>query len=326
MSRVAELDSGAGSDLELPILDLEEPEAESVFSSEIAPGEIDLAFLAARPHPIPSFLIAGSGEAESERPTVIDLDESFSESGPHAPRIALLERGPGVPLTVSQGAIISAAHPASIVVCLLLLRLASRVEISTAVAHVFMPVSHLGPRAIEELQKQTVNLLSFQKAPRAVFGAQLAFNMLPQLAGTGSEAMDVLQMRLGSEMGRYLEGRAPTPAVRLLQAPVFYSLGVSLYVESNVAVNPSRAAEVLAGDGVRVRRPSDPISSQVEVTGSDTILINSVVSDASRTKGLWIWAVADNFRLAALNAVEIAESLTRDGRKASGGNGKVVVH
>jgi aspartate-semialdehyde dehydrogenase len=193
-----------------------------------------------------------------------------------------------------------------------LLRLASRVELSTAVAHVFSPVSHLGPRAIEELQKQTVNLLSFQKAPRAVFGAQLAFNLLPQLAGSGSAALDALQTRLCGEIDRYLAGRAPTLALRLLQAPVFYSLAISLYVETAVAINPARAAEVLAGNGVRVRRPSDPVSSQVEVTGSDNILINSILPDASRPKGLWIWAVADNLRLGAQNAVEIAEKLIGD--------------
>jgi aspartate-semialdehyde dehydrogenase len=323
MSGLAELESGSGSDLELPILNLDEAAAGPSFNPEIAPGEIDLAFLAARPDPLPAFLTAG----ESARPIVIDLDEGFGGSEPRASRIALLERGSSALPSEPQAAIVAAAHPASIVVCLILLRLASRIEISSAVAHVFTPVSHLGPRAIEELQKQTVNLLSFQKAPRAIFGAQLAFNLLPQLAGSGSQALDALPARLGGEIGRYLEGRTPTPALRLLQAPVFYSLGVSLYVETGVAINPSRAAELLAGDGVRLRRPSDPIPSQVEVTGSDHILIHSVVSDASRPKGLWIWAVTDNLRLAALNAVEIAENLTRDlPKRSSSGNGKVVVH
>jgi len=327
MARVVELDSSLDPELELPILDLDQAQPEESFNPEIQPGEIDFAFLAARPHPLPAFLDTASAGSELTRLIVIDLNGSSSETSPATPRIAALEQGSSVPPAEPQGAIIAAAHPATIVLCRILLRLASRIEITTAVANVFTPVSQLGPRAIEELQKQTVNLLSFQKAPHAVFGAQLAFNLLPELAGSSSSSLDALQARLGGEIGRYLAGRAPTPAVRILQAPVFYSMAISLYVEAAAAINPARATELLAGKGVRLRRASDPVSSPVEVTGSDDILINPVVSDAGRPQGLWIWAVADNLRLAAQNAVEIAESLGRDGhRPASGSNGKAVAH
>ena len=330
-ARVVELDSGSDPALELPILDLDQIEPEPSFTPEIQPGEIDLAFLAMRPDPLPAFLGAGSGGVgpgadKPARPIVINLDESSGETSLKAPRIAALEQVPGAATAMPQDGIISAAHPVTIVLCHILLRLASRIEISTAAANVFTPVSQLGPRAIEELQKQTVNLLSFQKAPREIFGAQLAFNLLPQLAGSGSTRLDALQARLGGEIGPYLAGRTPTPAVRLLQAPVFYSLAISLYVETAARINPVRAAELLAGNGMRLRRASDPVSSQIEVTGTDDILIDSVVSDAGRPQGLWIWAVADNLRLAAQNAVQIAENLIRDGHKPTGANGKAAVH
>ncbi|HEY6292900.1 MAG TPA: hypothetical protein VI455_15225, partial [Terriglobia bacterium] len=56
------------------------------------------------------------------------------------------------------------------------------------------------------------------------------------------------------------------------------------------------------------------VSSQVEATGVDDVLIDSIVADGNRVKGLWIWAAADNLRLAARNAVEIAEKITGQGR------------
>jgi aspartate-semialdehyde dehydrogenase len=58
-----------------------------------------------------------------------------------------------------------------------------------------------------------------------------------------------------------------------------------------------------------MRRRSQDSPTPVEVAGSDNILVDSVTVDADHPTGLWIWAVADNLRLAALNAVEVAVSL-----------------
>lgn len=324
VSQMVELEAVAGSELEIPILDLDGSEPREAFNPEIEPGEIDLAFIAARPASLPSFLKAEV--SRDKRPIVIDLEGAAAGAGSEAPRMALVESESGAPMTHLDTPVIAAAHPASIVICLLLLRLSTRIELSSAVAHVFSPVSHLGPRAIEELQRQTVNLLSFQKAPHAVFGGQLAFNLLPRVTGSGLDALSALQARLSREIGVCLKGRTLTPALRLLQAPVFYSLGISLYVETKVPINPARVSELLAGEGVRLRRASDAVSSQVEVTGADNILIDSVVSDAGRATGLWIWCAADNLRLAALNAVAIAEQALRESGRLSRANGKAAIH
>ncbi len=60
---------------------------------------------------------------------------------------------------------------------------------------------------------------------------------------------------------------------------------------------------------MQIRRRSQDSPSQVEAAGSDDILVDSVTADPDHPTGLWIWAVADNLRLAAINAVEVAESL-----------------
>jgi len=94
-----------------------------------------------------------------------------------------------------------------------------------------------------------------------------------------------------------------------LQAPVFYSLGVSLYVETADPVAPEAAAAALAGERVHVRSAKQDAPTQVEVTGSSDILVDHVTPDSAHATGMWIWAVADNLRLAAANAVELAASL-----------------
>jgi len=301
---------------ELPIVDLDEPVIPGIDDgTDMSGEEFDFAFIAARPDRLPGFL-----RPQSRRPhVVIDLDQALPELSSAAPRIPLLERGtpPAAPLEGgSEQQLVVSAHPAATVLSILLLRLAAEFEIKTAVAQVFNPAASLGSRAIEELQKQTVNLLSFQKIPRSIFGAQLAFNLLPRLGGSGSVVMSSLEERIRGELQRCLAGRAPLPALRLFQASVFYSMAISLYVETSKPAAPAAVGRAVAGERVRLGRAADQAPSQVGVTGSAEILVDPIIPDGGRETGLWIWAAVDNLRLAAENAVEIAEGLAGQKRGA----------
>ena len=77
------------------------------------------------------------------------------------------------------------AHPAAIAMALLLTHLQKAGAIRRAVVEIFEPVSERGKAGIDELQKQTVALLSFKPLPKEIFDAQAAFNMLSQY---GAEA------------------------------------------------------------------------------------------------------------------------------------------
>jgi aspartate-semialdehyde dehydrogenase len=319
VTQLVKLEEGGAA--ELPILDLDEPVVPGTGEdTEISAAELDFAFIAARPDRLPAFL-----QPDSPRPrAVIDLDQALPELSSAVPRIPLLERGSQPPAAAladrNQPQLVVSAHPATTVLSVLLLRLAAEFELKTAVAQVFNPAASLGSRAIEELQKQTVNLLSFQRIPRSVFGAQLAFNILPRLGGSGSIVMSGLEDRIRGELRRCLADRTPLPALRLFQASVFYSMAISLYVETTKPAAPSAVGRALAGERVRLGRAAEQAPSQVGVTGSTEILVDPIISDGGREAGLWIWAAVDNLRLAAENAVEIAESLAgqRRGASASG--------
>src|SRR6202140_4736780 len=70
------------------------------------------------------------------------------------------------------------AHPAAIVLALLLLRVQKAALVARAVATVFEPASEHGQKGMDELHEQTVNLLSFQQMPKNIFDVQVAFNMV----------------------------------------------------------------------------------------------------------------------------------------------------
>ncbi|PYV00210.1 MAG: hypothetical protein DMG26_15535 [Acidobacteria bacterium] len=321
------------SEPDLPIIDLSadfggvgEDLARVAFEEADAKArqaEVDFAFLANRSPQSASFL----DSPESERRVVIDLGENLGpaqveEVGGRSDEVLSV---PFLDRVFSNGSVrdskrFVSAHPAAIVISSLLLRLASRFQLRRAVGHVFGPASEIGPRAIEELQKQTVNVLSFQKFPQSVFGAQLAFNLLPRLgrARRGEsqpyrDDLTYLEGRLRAQLRTYLRDRVPLPALRVIQVPVFYSLTVSLYVETAEPPDLASVGQALAGDRVLVRRLSDQAPSQINVTGTSDILVDAITADAEHPAGIWLWAAADNIRLAAVNAVEIAESLKDQG-------------
>ncbi len=259
------------------------------------------------------------GDATENRCVVIDLGEGLAEVRGGVLSIPFLDQnaigGRDVASHIEKRGeahprIIIAPHSGTIVISTLLLRIAARFVLKSAVAQVFSPASDIGTRAIEELQKQTINLLSFQKIPRGVFGAQMAFNLLPRLGRTNRDGLNKLENHIRNQLRHYLGGRAPLPALRFFQVPVFYSLAVSLYVEMDQPIAPEKLGQALTGGRIRVRRFSEPAPSQVEATGTGDILVDAIAPDAGHAAGIWIWAAVDNLRLAAENAVEIAEGLT----------------
>jgi aspartate-semialdehyde dehydrogenase len=308
---------------DLPIVDLRENYQAAVRAQDVAEAELDFAFVAAHPRfaaSPPAFLRAPGGAAGGTPPpaphcVVIDMagSEELGEASRKPVRVPFLDRR-FPPAGRAESWLYASAHPAVIVISSLLLHLAARFPLKSAVAQLFCPASEVGPRGIEELQKQTVNLLSFQKIPRKVFGAQLAFNLLPRLGRGERGSLAGLEGHLRAELRQYLGQRVPLPALRVVQVPVFYSWALSLYVEAATAVGPEKAAAALQGERLRLQRLSQDAPSQIEVTGSSDILVDGVMPDAEHPAGIWVWAVADNLRLAAVNAVEIAESLGEPAR------------
>jgi len=322
VSRLVTFDSDE-DEPELPIVDLREVSTAAIEDHQIGEGELDFAFLAARLRKLPAFLSDWQDQRNTARCTVIDVaGEGMGAETPsegsvleESPGIPFLDRRYPVPGThTAAGRLHVSPHPAVIVISAVLLRLAARFPLAKAVAQVFTSASESGSRGVDELQKQTVNILSFQKVPDQTFGAQLAFNMLSRLGRTGKGEMASLEVRLRRQISHYLGHRVPHPALRLFQVPVFYSVGVSLYVEPAEPVSTEAATAALSGERIKVRKGGLDAPTHVEATGSSDILVDSITREAEPPHGLWIWALADNLHLAATNAVELAAGLGEQAR------------
>jgi aspartate-semialdehyde dehydrogenase len=174
---------------------------------------------------------------------------------------------------------------------------------------VLQPVSEYGTDAIEELESQVVKLLSFQPVPKTIFDAQVGFNILSSYGPESGLKLAAARARIVAESRRYLDGRAPLPALMLLQAPVFYSHTCAAYAEFKSAPSLEDVASRLQAAGLKVADAREEPPTNINVVGEARPVLKQPQRDPSIETGVWFWAVADNLRVPAASAVEIAERL-----------------
>lgn len=243
---------------------------------------------------------------------VIDLTGAIGSSANAITWIPSLE--PVLPRRASAGngsgklAPYSSPAPGVIISCALAAGLA-RFSPARVVAMLFPPVSERDQAGVDELENQTTNLLSFRPIEQTVFDAQVAFNLL---AGCGEEckpALKGLRAAIARDAASYLAGRAPLPAIQLVQAPVFYGYAFAAYAEFDSPQAPEQLEKAFGNLGIKTVAPDDPAPSNVSIAGESEIHLARIEPDPSVKNGVWIWGAVDNLRLAATNAVQIAEEL-----------------
>ncbi len=242
---------------------------------------------------------------------IVDVSSALEEEAGAVLRAPWLEAEPAGARVPASGAVrnlLVVADPAAIVVALLLARAHNSAPLKTAVATILLPASENGKRGLDELHTQNINLLSFKPLPQEVFDAQLAFNLLPRLGLKAMYPLELRQRRIVRQVAALLGEKAVTPALMLAQAPTFHGIVASLYVETENAVALADFEQAMAGEHVQLSHSPEAPPSNVSSASQPDILL-TVTRDTARANGLWLWATADNFRVAASNAVEIAERL-----------------
>jgi aspartate-semialdehyde dehydrogenase len=173
----------------------------------------------------------------------------------------------------------------------------------------FQPVSERGDEGVTELEGQTAKLLSFQPMPQQVFDTQVAFNLTARWGEESAERLSDARTAIGREVQRYLADRISLPAITLIQAPVFYGHAFSAWTEFKEPVNDEILTTKLKTAGFKVVPADEPSPSNLTVAGEGQPMITVPERDANVANGYWFWGAADNFRLASVNATQIAERL-----------------
>jgi aspartate-semialdehyde dehydrogenase len=240
--------------------------------------------------------------------TIIDLSDALEGEKAATVRSPWIERQAGLPVTPQlQPGPVVVAHPAAVVLALLALRAQNAAKLARIVATILEPASEYGQKGMDELHEQTVNLLSFQELPKNVFDVQVAFNVVGRYGPRSPHSLDAVAQGILNHYRRLVPD-AIEPALRILQAPVFHGHAFSIYLEMENTVAIKDLSDALVGEHVVVTAAEDT-PNNVSAAGQGDILI-ALTSDAHHKNVVWLWAVIDNLRVAALNAVECAETMT----------------
>ena len=207
------------------------------------------------------------------------------------------------------------AHPAALALGLLLGRVRQAAPVRSCAATLLAPASEFGRLAMDELHQQTVNLLSFQSLPRAIYDAQVAYNLLCGLGESAQVSLLKLEDRIRSDYAALGGGRWPALALQTIAAPVFHGHTFSIAIELDRAVELSALEEALGGDHVDLVLEDTDSPSNLAATGQNDVLVRlrPVVEgrNPAQVTRFWLWAASDNLRLAAQNAVDCALDLQR---------------
>jgi len=260
-----------------------------------------------------------AGSAESSRKAlelvedsaaVIDLTYAAEE------RTDTRLRAPVVESEVEEddGVVHVIAHPAAIALALFLRRLQAQDPIRSAVIQIFAPASEHGRAGVDELQQQTISLLSFKPLPQAVFDGQLAFNVLAQYGADAPQTLEESELRIERHLATLLalpgEGEGPPmPSLRLIQAPVFHGYCFSAWIEfeSNPGIEALESS--LVAGAIEVRGSEFEPPTNLGQAGQSGIAVGGILPDRNNAEACWFWVVADNVRLMAENAVAVARQL-----------------
>ncbi|OYQ32480.1 aspartate-semialdehyde dehydrogenase [Niveispirillum lacus] len=189
-------------------------------------------------------------------------------------------------------------------------------KIRRVVVSTYQSVSGGGKEAMDELFTQTRAIYVNDPVEKKKFTKQIAFNVIPHIDVFMDDGMTKEEWKMVVETKKILD-----PAIKVtataVRVPVFIGHSESINIEFENPITADEARKALrAAPGISVvdHRVDEGYVTPVEIAGEDNVFISRIREDATVENGLNLWVVADNLRKgAALNAVQIAEVMIRDG-------------
>ena len=187
-----------------------------------------------------------------------------------------------------------------------------RITVST-----YQAVSGSGSGAVNELAKQTAELLNGRKAECEVYPTQIAFNVLPHIDKFLDNGYTKEEMKMNWETVKIFGDEDIKVSATCVRVPVFYGHSEAIQIETSQHISEDEARELLrSANGVTImdeRRDGGYPTAVLEATGEDSVFVGRIRQDLSLSNGLSLWVVSDNLRKgAALNSVQIAEELIKN--------------
>ncbi|PVZ16187.1 MULTISPECIES: aspartate-semialdehyde dehydrogenase [unclassified Pseudomonas] len=178
-----------------------------------------------------------------------------------------------------------------------------------------MAVSSAGREGVQELARQTAELLNARPLEPQHFDRQVAFNLLAQVGKPDAVGHLALERRIDEQLREVLELPLLEVAATCIQVPVFFgdSLTVSLVNEGDVDIGQINQLLASAPGLELVEEAGDYPTPVGDAVGQDVVYAGRLRPALRGEREVNLWLTLDNVRKgAALNAVQIAELLIKD--------------
>ena len=181
----------------------------------------------------------------------------------------------------------------------------------------YQAVSGTGKGAVEELAKQTAELLNGRAAESSVYPRQIAFNALPHIDVFLDNGYTKEEMKMNWETRKIFGDDSIQVSATCVRVPVFYGHSEAVQIETDIPITELDARKLLEeAEGVVVideMKDGGYPTPVHDSAGQDPVFVGRIRKDISLPNGLNLWVVADNLRKgAALNSVQIAENLIKN--------------
>lgn len=180
----------------------------------------------------------------------------------------------------------------------------------------YQAASGAGAAAMDELYEQYRQVLAGEPAKVEKFPYQLAFNVIPQIDVFQDNGYTKEEMKMYNETKKIMHSNVDVSAM-CVRVPSLRSHSESIWIETErpISVEEARKA-VEEGEGlVLMDNPEKKeYPMPLFLAGKDPVYVGRIRKDLANPNGLTFWIVSDQIRKgAALNAVQIAEYLYREG-------------
>jgi aspartate-semialdehyde dehydrogenase len=176
----------------------------------------------------------------------------------------------------------------------------------------FEPASTAGTPGVDELARQSRELLTGASAEPAVFRHRAAFNLIPQVDEFALGGRTRAEWEIERQTRRLLGHEDLPLVVSCVQVPTFYGQAYMVLVETERPLDLDGARSLLRGSPGVLLAEAEDYATLADVVGSDATHVGRLREDPTVPHGFALWVVIDGLRKGgAANAVQIAELALR---------------
>ncbi|MEJ2453510.1 MAG: Asd/ArgC dimerization domain-containing protein [Candidatus Thiodiazotropha sp.] len=215
---------------------------------------------------------------------------------------------------VSPGSVVVLPDAATTQAASLLHPLLTQLEIERVGLFSAQAVSERGRSGVEEMARQTAQMLNGKPARPVLFPRQVAFNLVPMTTDEVMGDVEAADLRIAGRLHQVL-GEPDLPImVSCCWAPVFYGISQAIQITVAGGVDLEAVKRILSQvPYIDAKWDSREIPTAVtDASGSDFLTVGGLTGKLKNTTHFSLWAVADNLRFGiAGNAVKIVELLVK---------------